>query len=167
MRLAAKPAMADGQAPPAGFATRVSAVLARVEWPGKAGVQAVVALTPAEQERFEAGKEVYDGLCQACHQPDGRGLDKVAPPLVGSAIVNGSIEAVARVLLNGKEGTVGLMPPLGATLSDDQIAASLTYVRRAWGHTAAPVDPATIKKIRDLTATRTRPWTNDELAALK
>ncbi len=71
------------------------------------------------------------------------------------------------MLLNGKEGTVGLMPPLGAMLSDDQIAASLTYIRRAWGHTASPVDPATVKKIRDLTATRTRPWTNEELAVLK
>jgi mono/diheme cytochrome c family protein len=59
------------------------------------------------------------------------------------------------------------MPPLGATLSDDQIAGSLTYVRRAWGHTASPVDPATVKTIRDATASRTRPWTNDELAALK
>jgi len=168
LRLAAKPPIADGQgSSQPELATRLSAVLARIEWPGKAGVQAVAALTPAEQERFDAGKEVYDGLCQACHQPDGRGLDKVAPPLVGSAIVNGSVDAVARVLLNGKEGSVGLMPPLGATLSDDQIAASLTYVRRAWGHTASPVDPATVKKIREATAARTRPWTNEELAVLK
>jgi mono/diheme cytochrome c family protein len=168
LRLTAKPPIADSQVPPPpGLASRLSAVLARIEWPGKAGVQAVAALTPAEQERFDAGKEVYDGLCQACHQPDGRGLDKVAPPLVGSAIVNGPVEATVRVLLNGKEGTVGLMPPLGATLTDDQIAASLTYIRRAWGHTASPVDPATVKKIRDATATRTRPWTNEELAVLK
>ena len=27
------------------------------------------------------------------------------------------------------------MPPLGASLSDDQIAAALTYIRREWGHT--------------------------------
>jgi mono/diheme cytochrome c family protein len=59
------------------------------------------------------------------------------------------------------------MPPLGATLTDDQIAASLTYVRRAWGHTASAVDPATVKKLRDATSGRTRPWTNEELATLK
>ena len=81
--------------------------------------------------------------------------------------MTGSVEALARVLLQGKEGSVGLMPALGATLSDDQIAASLTYLRRAWGHTASPVDPATVKKIRDETAGRTRPWTSDELAKVK
>ena len=168
LRLVAAPVIVGmTSAVPPDVATRLSAVLARIEWPGKAGVQSVAALTPAEQERFDAGKEVYEGLCQACHQPDGRGLDKVAPTLVGSAIVTGSAEPLARVLLQGKEGTVGLMPPLGATLSDDQIAASLTYVRRAWGHTASPVDPATIKKIRDATASRTRPWTSEELATLK
>jgi mono/diheme cytochrome c family protein/glucose/arabinose dehydrogenase len=168
LRMAVKPAVADMPTTlPPDAAARLSAVLARIDWPGKAGAQTAAALTPAEQERFDAGKEVYEGLCQACHQPDGRGLDKVAPTLVGSALVNGSVEVLARVLLNGKEGTVGLMPPLGATLTDDQIAASLTYVRRAWGHTASAVDPAMVKKIRDATTGRTRPWTNEELATLK
>ena len=77
LRLAAKPAIADSTvALPPELATRLSAVLARIEWPGKPGVQTVAALTPPEQERFDAGKEVYEGLCQACHQPDGRGMDK-------------------------------------------------------------------------------------------
>ena len=35
----------------------------------------------------------------------------------------------------GKEGPIGLMPPLGGALNDDQIAAVLTYVRREWGNT--------------------------------
>ena len=39
----------------------------------------------------------------------------------------------ARILLNGKEGPIGLMPPVGQVLSDDQIAAVLTYIRREWG----------------------------------
>ena len=39
-----------------------------------------------------------------------------------------------RILINGKEGPVGLMPPLGTTLSDDQIAGVLTFVRRSWGN---------------------------------
>ena len=28
------------------------------------------------------------------------------------------------------------MPPLGATLTDEQIAGALTYVRRQWGNAA-------------------------------
>jgi mono/diheme cytochrome c family protein len=32
----------------------------------------------------------------------------------------------ARILLAGKEGAIGLMPPLASALSDEQIAAVLT-----------------------------------------
>ncbi len=37
-------------------------------------------------------------------------------------------------------GAVGLMPAHGETLSDEEIAAVLTYVRRAWGQAGAPID---------------------------
>ena len=46
----------------------------------------------------------------------------------------------SRILLNGKEGPIGLMPPIGMTLSDDQIAGVLTYIRREWGQPGTPVD---------------------------
>jgi len=58
------------------------------------------------------------------------------------------------------------MPPIGSTLTDEQIASVLTYVRREWGQIGTPVDPTTIKAVRELTAGRTRPWTNDELTEL-
>ena len=51
-------------------------------------------------------------------------------------------------MLGGKEGPTGLMPPLGAALTDDQVAAALTYIRREWGHTASAVDPSTVKEVR-------------------
>jgi hypothetical protein len=46
------------------------------------------------------------------------------------------------------------------------LASVLTYVRREWDQTGAPVDPATVKAIRESTAGRMRPWTDDELLAL-
>ncbi len=58
------------------------------------------------------------------------------------------------------------MPPIGSALTDEQIAAVLTYIRREWGHAATPVDAALIKTIRTLTAGRTRPWTDSELMAV-
>jgi mono/diheme cytochrome c family protein len=107
---------------------------------------------------------VFESLCSACHQADGRGREKVAPSLVGSPLALASATHVpVRILMNGKEGSVGLMPPLGGALTDDQIADVLTYVRREWGQTASPVDAATVKAIRAETASRTRPWSNDEL----
>jgi mono/diheme cytochrome c family protein/glucose/arabinose dehydrogenase len=149
------------------LAPRAGRVLARVEWPGKPGVAAPAsALTAAEQQRFDAGRDIYRNTCQACHQPDGRGLEKVAPTLIGSALALAAPEIPARVLLHGKEGPVGLMPPVGSVLTDEQIANVLTYVRREWGQSGSVVDAAVVKGVRDTNASRTRPWTHDELMAL-
>jgi mono/diheme cytochrome c family protein len=149
------------------WSARAKRVLARVDWPGKPGSAAPVAPLSAEQQRrFDAGREVYQNICQACHQPDGRGQDKLAASLVGSELALAPAELTARILLNGKEGSVGLMPPLGAALNDDQVAAVLTYIRREWGQAGAPVEPATVKAVRAAVAGRPRPWTNDELLKL-
>ena len=86
--------------------------------------------------------------------------------MIGSTLALAPADITARVLLNGKEGAVGLMPPVGSTLTDDQIAAVLTYVRREWGQAGTVVDAAVVKTVRALTAGRARPWTNDELMAL-
>ena len=141
-------------------------VLARLNWPGKpAPIAEVVPLTPAEQQRFTAGSEIYKNICSGCHQPDGRGREKIAPPLVESRYTTGDAGMPIRILLAGKEGATGLMPPLGSTLGDEQIAAVLTYVRREWGHAAPPVAAEDVREVRGLTRTRTRPWTDAELAA--
>ena len=152
---------------PGDLQTRATNLLARIDWPGKPGAaNPVTPLTAAEQQRFDAGRDVYRNVCQSCHQPDGRGLERVAPPLVGSVLALAPAEITSRILLNGKQGPVGLMPPIGSTLDDEQIASVLTYIRREWGQTGDPVDAATVKATRVETASRTRPWTHDELLAM-
>jgi mono/diheme cytochrome c family protein/glucose/arabinose dehydrogenase len=146
---------------------RAAALLERIGWPGKPGMAAAAApLSAADQARFNAGEQLYTSLCAACHQPDGRGREKLAPSLVGSELALDPPGIPARILINGKEGAIGLMPPLGAGLTDEQIADVLTYVRHAWGQTGSPVDPATVSAVRAETASRTRPWTNEELQKL-
>jgi mono/diheme cytochrome c family protein len=146
------------------LASRVSSLLERITWPGKRGDATPIApLTADEQRRFVAGRDVYRNICQACHQPDGRGQERLAPTLLGSEWTLAQPEVPARILLNGKEGAVGLMPPIGAALTDDQIADVLTYVRREWGQPGTAVDAATVAKVRALTLGRTRPWTDAEL----
>jgi mono/diheme cytochrome c family protein len=117
----------------------------------------------SDQQLFAAGKEIYDTLCVACHQPDGRGRDKVAPSLVGSALTLGPAPVPIRIMLHGKRGPANVMPALGTLMSDAQIAAALTYVRREWGQTGSAIEPATVKEIRGVTAGRARPWTAEEL----
>jgi mono/diheme cytochrome c family protein/glucose/arabinose dehydrogenase len=168
LRLEREPETLTGLAASGGeLGARVTALLTHVSWPGKPGEKIVTPLSAEEQERFDRGREVYRNICQACHQPDGRGQEKLAPSLIASPLALAeNPEIPARILLNGKEGPIGLMPPIGSALTDDQIASVLTYVRREWGNEATPVDPALVKTMRGLTASRTRPWTNDELKAL-
>lgn len=151
------------------LSTRASTLLARLNWPGKApqaGAPAPLAPLTAEQQKlYDTGQTLFKSLCMACHGEDGKGTE-LGPTLIGSQFALASPEVPIRILLQGKEGKVGLMPPLGATLTDDQIAGALTYVRRQWGNAAGPVDPDTVKAVRAATTDRTRPWTNDELTAL-
>jgi mono/diheme cytochrome c family protein/glucose/arabinose dehydrogenase len=147
---------------------RIMRILDHVEWPGKPGVARPIAppLAAAEQQRFDSGHAIYTARCQGCHQEDGRGQPSIAPPLAGSALAVASAGVTTRILLNGKEGAVGLMPPVGGVLTDDQIAAVLTYIRRQWGNAGSPIDPETAKSIRALSAGRARPWTEEELARI-
>jgi mono/diheme cytochrome c family protein/glucose/arabinose dehydrogenase len=147
--------------------TLAKRVVAKLDWPNKpAPVVEVAPLTAEEQKQFTAGSEVYKSVCSGCHQPDGRGKEKIAPSLVESRYTSGPDgSAATRILLGGKEGTIGLMPPLGGALSDDQIASVLTYVRREWGNTGAPVSLEDVREVRGLTKTRTRPWTDAELTS--
>lgn len=110
-----------------------------------------------------AGQEIYATLCAVCHQADGRGRDKIAPPLVGSPFALGPPAIVVRIMLHGKRGPTNVMPALGPLMTDEQIAAVLSYVRREWGQTAPAVDAAAVKTIRSTTTGRARPWTAEEL----
>ena len=140
-----------------------------MNWPGKApeaGAPPPLApLTPEQQRLYDTGQTLFNSLCMACHGDDGKGRE-LGPTLIGSQFALAPPQVPIRILLQGKEGTVGLMPPLGATLTDEQIAGALTYVRRQWGNAAGPVDPNTVKDVRAATTGRTRPWTNDELLTI-
>ena len=52
-------------------------------------------------------------------------------------------------------------------MEDADIAAVITYVRRAWGHGADPVTPETVGAVREATAGRGTPWTIEELDAFQ
>ncbi|HET7698973.1 MAG TPA: c-type cytochrome [Vicinamibacterales bacterium] len=169
VKLTREPALAAVAAAKSGeLASRAADVLARLEWPGKPSAgPPVTPLTAEQQARFDAGRATYQNLCQPCHQADGRGLEKLAPPLIGSEFALAANPTIpARIVLHGKEGAVALMPPLGSVLSNEEIAAVLTYIRREWGHTAAPIAPADVARTRRDTAGRARPWTIPELTQL-
>ncbi len=143
-----------------------------VVWPGKPGVVVPVIkpLTNEEHALFDSGKQTFAGLCAACHQPTGKGLDGLAPPLADSEWVNGDPERIIKVVMHGLRGPIKVkgnnysydMPAAGF-LTDEQIAGVLTYIRREWDHEAAPVPLELVQKIRTETKGRTDAWTEGEL----
>lgn len=141
-------------------------IAARLDWPGKPAPPAVMPLAADEQQRFDAGLEIYRNLCAGCHQADGQGKDRMASNLVTSRYVVANPQIPIRILLGGMEGRIGLMPPPRGVLSDDQIAAVLTYIRREWGHTASPVTGPEVREVRGLTSRRKGPWTDEELSRM-
>lgn len=154
-------------------AARLSSLLV---WPDKPGVKPEPPLTPLtkeQQARYDLGKVLFIGVCAACHQPHGKGLDGVAPPLMDSEWVLGPEQRIVRIVLHGLTGPVSVkgktyrldMPAFGS-FSDDQIASALTYIRREWEHTASPVEPETVTAIRAATADRREAWVQDQLRAI-
>jgi len=128
----------------------------------------VTPLTPAQQARFEAGKELYK-ICGSCHQADGSGLAGVAPALKGGRWAAAiSAEPAIRILLNGKEGTPGFPAPMTpfSHFTDEQIADVLTFVRRSLGNEASAVEPQDVAHVRRDIGSRSEGWTDVQLDAL-
>jgi mono/diheme cytochrome c family protein len=148
-------------------ATLAAQVVAKLNWTGKPAPAAVpvAPLTADEQHRFESGEGIYAMRCAGCHGPDGQGVENLGANLVTSKYVQAPPVFPIRILAKGKEGPIGLMPPVVSALSDDQIADVLTYLRRAWGHTASPVTPVEVRETRQ-GIVHNDAWTEEELSAL-
>jgi mono/diheme cytochrome c family protein len=142
-------------------------VLKDLVWPGKpVPPKPKITRTPEQQKLFDHGKDVYATNCAGCHQANGQGAPNVAAALAGSAFATARPDIPLRILFNGKDGKIGDMPPLGQSLSDDDLAAVLTYVRGSWGNAASPVPPAYVKEMRQMYAYRQKPWSDAELQAV-
>jgi cytochrome c oxidase subunit 2 len=113
--------------------------------------------TPATQALsldalMQKGEQVFATTCSACHQLTGEGMPPTFPALKGSPIVTGPVEEHINRVMNGKPGTA--MQAFKDQLSDDDLAAVITYERNSWGNkqgTGAAVQPS------DIAAARAKP----------
>ncbi len=120
---------------------------------------------------IEEGEDVYLTRCMSCHMVDGRGIAGVFPPLIGTEWVSGDKGRLIRVVLDGVSGPMevqgmtygGVMPGWKAFLSDEEVAAVLTYIRESFGNEASAVTEEEVSVVRDATKARSKPWTTDEL----
>lgn len=81
------------------------------------------------------GAAVYAGACAGCHMPDGRGA--VGAAAYPSLVQDGRLAAAGYPIVRVLRGR-GAMPPLGRSLSDEQVAAVVDYVRTHFGNAYAP-----------------------------
>ncbi|WP_454626873.1 c-type cytochrome [Bradyrhizobium cenepequi] len=105
------------------------------------------------------GKQIYDRDCASCHGATGLGMPPHYPPLAGNQSIqmSSAVNAI-RMVLNGgyPPGTAGNpmpygMPPFAQRLSDDEVAAVVTYIRTSWGNRGAPVSARQANELRTAT----------------
>ena len=102
------------------------------------------------------GSRLYDARCATCHGAQGQGKPPAYPPLAGNQSIQMSSPVNAiRMVLNGgfAPGTAGNpapygMPPFAQALSDDEVAAVVTYIRAAWGNRGNAVSARQANELR-------------------
>ena len=103
------------------------------------------------------GRSLYVAHCMMCHQPQGEGVLGMQPALARSTVVAGDVEHLVRVTVLGMGDEAGAVSPSGnyrqqmlgfADLSDEQVAAILTYIRASWGNQASAVSEEQVRQIR-------------------
>ena len=128
----------------------------------KAKILAEIKSNPAiaglsKEMQVEKGKQVYMGLCFACHQLDGKGLPGAFPPLAGSDYLLVDRARAIRTVLKGLTGPIvvngvtfnSAMPPQEAVLTDQQISDVLTFVYNSWGNKGDAFTRDDVKTIRN------------------
>ena len=122
---------------------------------------------------LERGKAVYAKTCIACHQPNGKGLPGVFPPLDGSDWLEADTTLLSKIVLRGLQGPItingapfaGPMPmaPLAEQLKDEEVADVLNYVRATYGKGGPLATPEVVKAAREATKDQKQPFTAAEL----
>jgi mono/diheme cytochrome c family protein len=103
----------------------------------------------------ERGGKVYASHCARCHASGGGGT-WFAPPLNGDALVQASEPTtILRYIISGTKTpatatypTPAQMPPVGARLSDAEVADVASYIRGAWSNRASSVTPQQVAAVR-------------------
>ena len=99
-------------------------------------VNYVMSMSPAYEPKdaslVEAGAEVYDINCAACHGPEGKGMESMGAPNLTDAIwlYGGDYAAVKDTVMNSR---YGVMPPWQNRLEEYEIRAVATYVHQLGG----------------------------------
>jgi cytochrome c5 len=117
------------------FAIAISTALSLLSFTVHAQGTGPSATEPALSQGFRffemSGKELFANVCQGCHMSDAKGATGAGtyPSLVADRKLEASGYPL-HIVVNGQRG----MPPFGAMMSDDQLAAVVNYLRTHFGN---------------------------------
>jgi mono/diheme cytochrome c family protein len=102
------------------------------------------------------GGKIYAAQCATCHAAQGEGKPPAFPPLANNqSIQMTSAVNPIRMVLNGgyppgtqKNPMPYGMPPFAQLLSDEEVAAVVTYIRTSWGNHGTPVSEREVNALR-------------------
>jgi mono/diheme cytochrome c family protein len=105
---------------------------------------------------MRAGQAIYVDNCAACHTEAGTGIPRLFSALMANPPVLATDPiSLIRVVLQGAQSvatdsapTAPSMPAHGWKLSDEEVAAVVTYIRNSWGNAASAVSASDVKNLR-------------------
>lgn len=92
----------------------------------------------------DSSEQLFLNNCSECHQRDGKGILNIYPALAGSELVQGSGADVALVMLIGR----GEMPSFADTITYEDMASIINYVRNSWGNNGEKISSQMIENLR-------------------
>lgn len=125
---------------PAAITAAAAAIIA-VAASGQTTHKAAVVARPSPAS---SRAQTFRDNCSACHQDNGKGIPGAFPALAGNRFVTGVPGPAISVVLNGRAG----MPTFKLELTDEQIAAALSFARSSWGNRAPPVTSGQVAALR-------------------
>ena len=141
---------------------------------GEAGAQADASVAA---DAAPDGAALYARHCSACHQATGVGIPGAFPPIAGHvgdlAVADRSYPA--KVVLFGLAGAIvvdgapynGLMPAIGPSLTDAEVAALLDHVLDAWGDADVLGDARAPYTAEEVDTWLALGWTSADVLALR
>ncbi|KRB79207.1 c-type cytochrome [Noviherbaspirillum sp. Root189] len=113
---------------------------------------------PETEQMLSLGASLYEKHCVECHKASGEGQPPGYPALAGnrSLLLASPVNPIRAVLHGGyPPSTAGNprpygMPPFGAILNDDEVAAVVSFVRNNWGNRGSMVTGDQINNYRSI-----------------
>lgn len=125
--------------------------------PGDSSQQKTPQALQTNNAQMQTGKAIYFDRCSACHTSAGKGAPGIFPQLADNPLINAAqptslmlvVLAGSRAVGTPARPTAPAMPAFADTMTDEQVADVLTYIRNSWGNAAPAVSASEVSRMRN------------------